>query len=163
VDAKYRAFGLFAQFGSGDWIVRLPTEWEWQWMAQGGLAAKQYPWGDWDEHPRANTTEAGIGDRSTAVGMYPHGATDCGALDVAGNLREWCLNDYRDPQVVDGYSNGNNKVLRGGSFYNDQDYAAASYRYRSSPLSVNFYYGVRLVVAAPAASLNSETLDTESL
>ncbi|MCA9905697.1 MAG: formylglycine-generating enzyme family protein, partial [Anaerolineae bacterium] len=116
VDAKYREFGLFAQFGAGEWAVRLPTEWEWQWMAQGGPLVKAYPWGDWDEYPRANTTEAGIGDRSTAVGMCPHGAAGCGALDVAGNLLEWCLNDRGNPEIADGYGNGESKVLRGGSF-----------------------------------------------
>ena len=94
LDAKYREHGVVSGSSrTGNWQIRLPTEWEWQWMAQNGTEAREYPWGKWDEHPRANTTEAGIGDRSTAVGMYPHGAAECGALDVAGNLFEWCLND----------------------------------------------------------------------
>jgi len=115
-------------------------------MAQNGAEARQYPWGDWDERPRANTTEAGIGDRSTAVGMYPHGAAACGALDVAGNLWEWCLNDRSDPQVVDGFGNGQPKVLRGGAFDYHRSYAACAGRDDGAP-SVRFdRYGVRVVV-----------------
>jgi formylglycine-generating enzyme required for sulfatase activity len=29
-------------------VVRLPTEWEWQWVAQAGAAGLRFPWGpDW--------------------------------------------------------------------------------------------------------------------
>jgi hypothetical protein len=154
LDAKYREYGLFGQFPAGErWQIRLPTEWEWQWLAQNGAEARQYPWGDWDEHPRANTTEAGIGDRSTVVGLYPHGAAAGGALDMAGNLWEWCLNDYDDPAVVAGYRNEKSKVLRGGSFYVDQDGAAASYRDFNPPLDWLNLSGLRVVVAAPISAL----------
>jgi hypothetical protein len=152
LNAKYQEHGLLTQFGGGDWTVRLLTEWEWQWMAQGGSAALQYPWGDWDEHPRANTTEAGIGDRSTAVGMYPHGSAHCGALDVAGNLWEWCLNDYDNPEIVDGYSNAKRKGLRGGSFNYVQALAAASSRYGFNPNHRLNLSGLRLG-ACPISAL----------
>lgn len=126
--------------------IRIPTEWEWQWMAQAGEAAQEYPWGSWEDHPRANTTEAGIGDHSTAVGMYPHGAAQCGALDVAGNLWEWCLNDYEHPEIVDGYGNDEGKVLRGGSFFNSLNYARAVSRDLDySPDGRNDPCGLRLV------------------
>lgn len=144
LDANYHAHGLFSQFSAGNWEIRLPTEWEWQWMAQHGTEQRAYPWGEWDEHPRANTTEAGIGDRSTAVGMYPHGAATCGALDVAGNLWEWCLNDYQDLAITDGYGSGSTKVLRGGSFLDNRRSAASSSRYNHNPNYRNRYYGFRL-------------------
>ena len=134
--------------------IRLPTEWEWQWMAQGGAQAKHYPWGGWQDG-YANTSEAGL-SRSTAVGMYPHGIADCGALDVAGNLSEWCLNNYNNPDVTEGYGNGERKVLRGGSFLNYRNFAAASSRDLNYPDFGNFNYGFRLVVGAPVASLSSD-------
>ncbi len=124
--------------------IRLPTEWEWQWMAQGGALAKAYPWGDW-QVGYANASEAGL-NRTTAVGMYPHGRADCGALDMAGNLLEWCMNDKANPHIINGYSNQQSKVLRGGSFYSFQDLAAASYRYFSNPSGRNRYFGLRLAV-----------------
>ncbi len=147
VDAKYRELGMFSQFSDGDWIVRLPTEREWQWMAQGGLQAKAYPWGSW-QGGHANTSEAGL-SRTTAVGLYLHGAAACGALDVAGNLWEWCLNDHENPEVTDGYGNEKDKVLRGGSFLNFQLSARAVSRLSYSPYLWTYNFGVRLVLAAP--------------
>jgi formylglycine-generating enzyme required for sulfatase activity len=88
LNAKHHEFGLFAPFGARDWTVRLPTEWEWQWMARHGTDVRKYPWDEWDGHPCANITEAGTGDCSTTVGVYPQGTASCGALDVAGNLWE---------------------------------------------------------------------------
>lgn len=168
---NHRLGGLMLPNSSDDngtpWVVgenaeiRLPTEWEWQWMAQGGAKEKGYPWtdGGW-RLGYANTSEAGL-SRTTAVGMYPHGVADCGALDVAGNLFEWCLNDKDNPQIIDGYSNSKYKVLRGGSFIDNQDYAAASFRNFNSPGFRGDLYGLRLV-ACPIASPDSGTLNAES-
>lgn len=132
----------------GVWGIRLPTEWEWQWAAQNGQEVQAYPWGAWDDQPRANTTEAGINNRSTAVGMYPDGAAACGALDMAGNLWEWCLNDHEDIKRIS-RDNGKNKVLRGGSFNGTQDLAAASFRiFYSLPGDRSSYYGFRVVLGS---------------
>jgi formylglycine-generating enzyme required for sulfatase activity len=85
--------------------------------------------------------------------MYPHGRAECGALDVAGNLWEWCLNDYSKPEIIDGYSNGEQKVLRGGSFRNHLNFAAASYRNHFNPNLDLINYGFRVVCAAPISAL----------
>jgi len=124
--------------------VRLPTEWEWQWVAQNGTKGWDYPWGDWREG-YANTNEAGL-SRSTSVGTYPHGKAECGALDMAGNLWEWCANNYNKPEIIDG-SNIRSKPLRGGAFNHGQSSARSSYRGSHYPNAGNSSCGVRLVVA----------------
>jgi formylglycine-generating enzyme required for sulfatase activity len=65
--------------------IRLPTEWEWQQAATGGDPTNVYPWRlDWNS-TYANTYESGLG-RTTAVGLYPQGASPIGALDMSGNV-----------------------------------------------------------------------------
>jgi len=125
--------------------IRLPTEWEWQWVAQNGQEERDYPWGNW-QRGFADTSESGLG-RAIAVGMYPHGQAVCGALDMSGNLREWCLNDYGNPEVTDGFGNEERKVLRGGAFSLDRNRARASYRKSNFPLSGSLNFGCRVVVA----------------
>jgi formylglycine-generating enzyme required for sulfatase activity len=94
--------------------VRLPTEWEWQQAATGGDTARGYPWGaDW--HPAyASTWESDL-SRTTAVGVYPQGASPVGALDMSGNVWEWCLNEHDRPQHT-GLSGTARRVVRGGSW-----------------------------------------------
>lgn len=147
---KYSSAGSPQEAG---WVIglnaeiRLPTEWEWQWASQNGAEARQYPWGNW-RPGHADTSESGLG-RAIAVGMYPHGAAVCGALDMSGNLWEWCLNQRDTPTLIKVDYSGNNRVLRGGAFSLNQSRAACAYRDVSSPSDVNYRYGCRVVVAAP--------------
>jgi formylglycine-generating enzyme required for sulfatase activity len=130
-----------------DYEIRLPTEWEWQQAATGGDWGRVYPWpGDWDAS-RANTYESEL-SRSTAVGMYPHGASPVGALDMAGNVWEWCLNEYENPRKV-GLSGNANRVVRGGSWEYARGFARAASRDWFYPGYRYNFVGVRLVCASP--------------
>ncbi|NWJ45410.1 MAG: SUMF1/EgtB/PvdO family nonheme iron enzyme [Chloroflexi bacterium] len=131
--------------------VRLPTEWEWQWAAQGGSEQRKFPWGKWQEG-YANTDEIKLG-RAIAVGMYPQGAAKCGAMDISGNLWEWCLNKYKKPGEADADESEAAKVLRGGSFSLNQAYASCIYRYHDEPKGSLYDVGFRLVLSTPIAGL----------
>ncbi len=128
-----------------NWQIRLPIEWEWQLAATGGDPNNKFPWGmDWDEklaHTKHNQL-----NHSIAVGMYPAAAAANGALDMSGNVWEWCLNSYEDPAHLD-LSRDNRRVLRGGSWYHWGSYAHTDMRSRYFPDHRYNAGGFRVVLA----------------
>ncbi len=47
--------------------------------------------------------------------MYPQGASPYGVADLSGNVWEWCLNEYENPDKTDPGGDAT-RVLRGGSW-----------------------------------------------
>lgn len=126
-----------------NWIIRLPFEWEWQWAA-AGEQNRAYPFGEWQEG-YCNSAESGL-NRSIAVGMYPQNQALCGAMDLAGNVWEWCLNDYEIIRHVD-YNNEAKKVRRGGSFNFPKSFLHNQNRDIVHPHTRSSFNGMRLVLA----------------
>ena len=147
----------YAAMAYAEWAdKRLPTEAEWEYAARGGLKGKKYPNGN-----MITDRDANFGRNfkdTTPVDKYPNNGYKL--FDMAGNVWEWCLDEYdsefyftfrrngvaRNPLsgansvawILNNYTNIRSKrILRGGSwFFSAQDVRVAN-RHRGTPTSSN--------------------------
>ena len=124
---------------------RLPTEAEWEYACRAGTRTA-YNTGavinsstGWYKNNSSDTTHPVGQKQANAWGLY----------DMHGNVFEWCWDwygDYPSGEWTDpvGASSGAIRVLRGGAWSHDGQYARSACRYGTSPWSWNVNMGLRL-------------------
>ncbi len=135
---------------------RFPSEAEWEYACRAGTTTP-FHFGQGISTDLANydgsfTYADGLvgvnRDQTTPVGSFPPNAW--GLHDMHGNVWEWCgdwygmypQNDMVDPH---GVKDGNDRVIRGGSWYRYPRYCRAAHRGMRGPGFRSDYNGCRIV------------------
>ncbi len=129
---------------------RLPTEAEWEYVCRAGTTTEWNTGGNLSQ-AMANFG-SGFAGQTTVVGSYP--ANPWGLCDTHGNAWEWCLDawdaspNYPSTSRIDPYvTSGSYRVLRGGNWSYNANFARSAMRGGNSPALTNFLIGFRVVLA----------------
>ena len=151
--------------------ARLPTEAEWEKAAtwdDATMTARRYPWGDEFHGQHLNFCDATCdGDQANVswndgfavaapVATYDDGRGPSGHYDLAGNVWEWVA-DWYDPAYYatspdadpSGPETGEQKVVRGGSWYDTATLTMSAVRFPSAPDNADATLGFRCAADLP--------------
>ena len=124
--------------------ARLPTEAEWEFAAT------------WSGRPAPGEGEGWTGQDgfdTAPVGLFSGSASDCGALDLIGNLWEWTATEFDGypgftphpyPEYSKVFFGKGYRVLRGGSWATAARVATPTFRNWDLPRRRQIFSGVRL-------------------
>jgi formylglycine-generating enzyme required for sulfatase activity len=144
------------------WVYRLPTEAEWEYAARAGTETP-FSFGDHIQFEKqalflpSEDDHLGIGGTKKSDFPQEVGKTEAnrfGLYDMNGNVAEWCLDWYRAGYPDDsprtnptGPSDGDKRVVRGGSFKDPATGVRSAARVGVRPTERNDWVGFRIVYA----------------
>jgi gamma-glutamyl hercynylcysteine S-oxide synthase len=118
---------------------RLPTEAEWEKAAVGSASngeKRRFSWGDEEPRPALCNFNYHFWG-TTPVGSFPAGASDCGCLDMSGNVWEWTSSPFMGypnfkafpyPEYSQEWFDRDHRVLKGGSWATQASTLRISFR-----------------------------------
>jgi gamma-glutamyl hercynylcysteine S-oxide synthase len=117
---------------------RLPTEAEWEAAAKGA------------DRERANLDQLSFG--CSRAGAYADAASDCGAVQMLGDVWEWTSSDFTAypgfqafpySEYSEVFFGDDHKVLRGGAWATRRDVIRTSFRNWDLPIRRQIFSGIR--------------------
>ena len=126
---------------------RLPTEAEWEYAARGGNKSKGCKYSGSNSISTVAWYYKNSGDKTHPVKQKA--SNELGLYDMSGNVYEWCSDWYDDysssPQNnPKGPGSGSNRVIRGGSWYSNEQNCRSANRSYIYPGYRGSTYGLRL-------------------
>lgn len=132
---------------------RLPSEAEWEYAAQGGKYSKGYNYaGNEDLDKVGWYAKNSKGETKAVEQKMPN---ELGLFDMSGNIWEWCADQWHDNyqnapndgSVWIGQGRINTRVIRGGSYSDDELHCRCDYRSFLQSTDIRDNVGFRLVLS----------------